>query len=388
MKHWYDRVPRTMGDWWLLTAGGGLILLAVALLPRAAGALGYLLGLLAPFAGGLVLAYVLDIPTRFFAQKLFRGRRGPAIALAYLALLAAVVVLVWLVVPQLWQSVTSFAANLPAYTQTLTGLLALAQERLPINADKLAGLLQDSGAMLQQLLDGVVGNAPQIAGAAAGAAGSVMNVFLALAASVYMLSGKEEMLRDARLALRAALPPKAAANVLSVFTLANRTFSGYIGGQLLDALLVGIETFVLMTVLGLDFAPMIGVLVGVTNIIPILGPFIGAVPGAIILLLSSPLQAVEFVIVVLVVQQIDGNFIAPRILGGATGLSGLWVMLAILVGGELFGLAGMLAGVPVLAVLATLARQAVGAGLSARGIDPSAGEAPPAPQKDNKNVTK
>ena len=115
--------------------------------------------------------------------------------------------------------------------------------------------------------------------------------------------------------------------------MANRTFSGYIGGQLVDALLVGVETFLLMSLFRLDYAPLIAVLVGVTNIIPLLGPFIGAVPGALILLLESPLQELEFVIIILVVQQVDGNFIAPRILGGATGMPGLGVLLAIIVGG-------------------------------------------------------
>ena len=179
--------------------------------------------------------------------------------------------------------------------------------------------------------------------------------------------------------IRAALPPKAAGSLFSVCTMANRTFSGYIGGQLLDALLVGVETFVLMTILGISYAPMIAVLVGVTNIIPVLGPFIGAVPGALILLLESPLQAVEFVVVVLVVQQIDGNFIAPRILGGATGLPGLGVLFAILVGGDLFGIPGMVVGVPTLAVIVALLKQLVGAGLTARGIDESIEAAPAAP---------
>src|SRR5699024_3316169 len=119
----------------------------------------------------------------------------------------------------------------------------------------------------------------------------------------------------------------------------------------------------------LDYAPLIAVLVGVTNIIPLLGPFIGAAPGALILLLESPLQALEFVIIILVVQQVDGNFIAPRILGGATGMPGLGVLLAIIVGGNLFGVPGMVVGVPTLAVLVTLLKQAVGAGLAARGID-------------------
>ena len=138
-----------------------------------------------------------------------------------------------------------------------------------------------------------------------------------------------------------------------------------------------------MSIFGLEYAPLLAVLVGMTNIVPVLGPFLGAVPGIVILLLEAPWKAAEFAIIIFVVQQVDGNFIAPRILGGATGLPGLGVLLAIVVGGELFGIPGMVAGVPTLAVLAALARQAVGAGLTARGLPE---EPPPAPQK--KTVTK
>ena len=188
-------------------------------------------------------------------------------------------------------------------------------------------------------------------------------------AFVEIMPGKEALLRAARACLHAALPPRAAGSVLEICRLANKIFSGYIGGQLVDALLVGGETFALMSIFGLEYAPLLAVLVGVTNIVPVLGPFLGAVPGLIILLLELPWKAAEFAIIIFVVQQVDGNFIAPRILGGATGLPGLGVLLAIVVGGAWFGIPGMVLGVPTLAVLAALLKQAVGAGLTARGLD-------------------
>ena len=210
--------------------------------------------------------------------------------------------------------------------------------------------------------------AQSAAKAASGAAGAAADAFVTLAVSIYLLSGKAELLQAARCCLRAALPPGAAAGVFSVCRLANRIFSGYLGGQLVDALLVGGETFALMSIFGLEYAPLLAVLVGMTNIVPVLGPFLGAVPGIVILLLEAPWKAAEFAIIIFVVQQVDGNFIAPRILGGATGLPGLGVLLAIVVGGAWFGIPGMVLGVPTLAVLAALARQAVGAGLTARGL--------------------
>ena len=245
-------------------------------------------------------------------------------------------------------------------------------------------ILQQLTARLQSEFAAWSGRAAQAAAkAASNTAGAAADAGIALAASIYLLLGKEKLLHSVRLCLRAALPSRTVGQLVAVFQLADRTFSGYIGGQLVDALLVGTETFALMLLLRLDYAPLIAVMVGATNIVPVLGPFLGAVPGVLLLLLESPLQAAEFLIIILAVQQIDGNFIAPRILGGATGLSGLGVLLAIVVGGELFGIPGMVAGVPTLAVLVALARQAVGAGLTAHGLPE---EPPPAPQ--GKTVTK
>lgn len=357
MKRWYNRKPETMQDWLLLFAVAAALLAVVWYLPAIAAALRVLLGLATPFAGGLALAYVLDIPARWFAIHLFGGRRGPGILLAYLALFGVVATLVGLVVPQLVQSVGSFAAALPGYLENAQALLELVQANYGVDTTSLSELLLNSGSSVESFLSGL---APQLAQAAMGAAGQVLNGFLALAASVYLLCGKAELLHTARLALRTALPPRTAGNVLGVFAMANKTFSGYIGGQLVDAVLVGGETFVLMLLFGIPYAPLISVVVAVTNIVPMLGPYLGAVPGAALLLFSGqPVHALEFLVIVLVVQQVDGNFIAPRILGSATGISGLWVLAAIVVGGGLFGIPGMVIGVPVLGVAANLAKAAL-----------------------------
>lgn len=370
MKDWLERVPKTTRDFLLLALGVALIFGAVRQLPVLAGGVGFLLKILAPFAWGLVLAYILDIPTRFFAQKLFKGKRGLAVVLSYILMFGVVGLLLSLVVPQLASSVSSFVSKLSAYEADIQNALTWVQQTFGIDTATLEQYVEEVTDAVTKWFSTVSGEAAQAAAnAAAGVAGAAMDSFVTLAVSIYLLTGKEMLLHALRTCLRAALPPRKVGSVFSVCAMANRTFSGYIGGQLLDALLVGFETFFLMSLFRLDYAPLIAVLVGVTNIIPVLGPFIGAVPGAVILLLESPLQAVEFVLIILVVQQVDGNFIAPRILGGATGLPGLGVLLAIIVGGSLFGIPGMVIGVPTLAVIVTLIKQAVGAGLTARGID-------------------
>ena len=370
MKKWLDRVPRTTGDFLRMALGVALIFGLAWQLPTLAGGLGKFFNILSPFAWGIVLAYVLDIPTRFFAEKLFHGKRGVAVVLSYILLFGVVALLLSLVVPQLAASISSFVASLSTYEEDIQNTLTWVQQTFGIDTATLELYVQQLTDNLQEWFKSISGQAAQAAAdAAAGVAGAAMDSFVTLAVSIYLLGGKDLLLRAARPCLRAALPPKQAGSVFSVCTMANRTFSGYIGGQLMDALLVGVETFVLMSLFRLDYAPLIAVLVGVTNIIPVLGPFIGAVPGTIILLLESPLQAVEFVLIILVVQQVDGNFIAPRIIGGATGLPGLGVLMAIIVGGNLFGIPGMVIGVPTLAVIVTLIKQAVGAELTARGID-------------------
>ena len=387
MKNWLDRTPRTARDLLYLIAAAAVIWLVVGALPGTAGGFAAVLGALSPFAGGIALAYVLDIPTRFYAEKLFRGKRAPAIVLAYLTFIVVLAAVIGLILPQLVQSISTFVNALPGYLDSAAASLGALLKRFNADTDLTATLtanLENSGERFQETAANMMSTVAGAAAAgAAGAAGRVLDAFVSLAASIYLLAEKEPLLKACRALLRALFPPRAAAGVLAVFQLANRTFSGYIGGQLLDALLVGIETFIAMLILRLNYAPMIAVLVAVTNIIPIAGPYIGAIPSALLLLLSGePLQALIFCILILVVQQVDGNFIAPRILGGATGISGLWVLVAIIVGGGLFGIVGMVVGVPVMAVLAALLKQAVGAGLTARGLDPATGGESPLPDPD------
>ena len=284
--------------------------------------------------------------------------------LCALALLAA------LVVPQLVQSVTTFAGRLGAYEETIRGLLVWVQNTFGIDTATAEQLVQMVGTALQNWFGGLSRSAARAAADfVSGAARAAGNAVVALAASIYLLSGKEALLRAARACLHAALPPRAAGSVLAICRLANKIFSGYIGGQLGDALLVGGETFALMSIFGLEYAPLLSVLVGVTNIVPVLGPFLGAVPGLIILLLELPWKAAEFAIIIFVVQQVDGNFIGPKILGSSIGISALWILFSIVVGGDLFGLVGMVVGVPTFATFYGLLRQFTAWCLERRGID-------------------
>ena len=194
-----------------------------------------------------------------------------------------------------------------------------------------------------------------------------MTVFTAIASSVYLLLQKDKLLRHARVLTRAFLPKSAAETTLRICHDANRNFGGFFAGKILDSAIIGVLTFVSMNILGLSYATLISIIVGITNIIPVFGPFIGAIPGAVILLFLDPWQALIFLILILIIQQLDGNFIGPMILGDSIGISALWVLFAIVVGGDLFGLVGMVVGVPIFATIYGILRTAARHGLRQKG---------------------
>ena len=184
-----------------------------------------------------------------------------------------------------------------------------------------------------------------------------------------MLADKEHLLHQLRTVTHALLPRSAAEQTLRICHYANDNFTGFFIGKIIDSAIIGVITFVCMTVLRLDFAVLISVFIGITNIIPVFGPFIGAVPSIFILLLVNPIQALIFCILILLIQQFDGNFIGPKILGQSIGISALWVLFSIVVGGDLLGIPGMVIGVPVFATLYGLAQEFIHAMLDRRGID-------------------
>ena len=230
MKHWLDRTPRTVGDWLGLALGTALIFGGVAQLPALAAALGQLAVMLRPFLWGLVLAYVLDIPTRWLAAKWFGGRRGAGAAVSYALLFGAAGLLLWLILPQLAQSVTSLFGKLAAYEETLRRLLAWVQATFGVDTATMDAILQQLTARMQSEFAAWSGRAAQAAAkAASNTAGAAADAGIALAASIYLLLGKEKLLHSVRLCLRAALPSRTVGQLGAVFQLADRTFSGYIG---------------------------------------------------------------------------------------------------------------------------------------------------------------
>lgn len=371
-EHIWTKKPETMLDWFCVVGACIALYLTLNNLGYFLGKIGVFIGIVSPFAGGIVIAYVLDPMVKFFYTKLFKEKkktRGFAILLAYLVAILLLVLLAWLVIPQIVDSIAMLVTNFPSYIQSVQDMLGMAQERFGVDLSSATKVLDDSEAMVKEIYSMASAAMPQIVASIGSVASNFVAIFTSIAASIYMLADKEHLLHQLRTLAHAFLPEKAAENTLRICHYANVNFTGFFVGKIIDSAIIGVITFVAMAILRLDFALLISVFIGITNIIPVFGPFIGAIPSIFILLLVDPIQAVIFGVLILVIQQVDGNFIGPKILGSSIGISALWILFSIVVGGDLFGLVGMVVGVPLFATFYGLAREFVHYMLDKRGLD-------------------
>ena len=371
-EHIWTKKPETMLDWFCVVGACIALYLTLNNLGYFLGKIGVFIGIVSPFAGGIVIAYVLDPMVKFFYTKLFKEKkktRGFAILLAYLVAILLLVLLAWLVIPQIVDSIAMLFTNFPSYIQSVQDMLGMAQERFGVDLSSATKMLDDSEAMVKEIYSMPSAAMPQIVASIGSVASNFVAIFTSIAASIYMLADKEHLLHQLRTLAHAFLPEKAAENTLRICHYANVNFTGFFVGKIIDSAIIGVITFVAMAILRLDFALLISVFIGITNIIPVFGPFIGAIPSIFILLLVDPIQALIFGVLILVIQQVDGNFIGPKILGSSIGISALWILFSIVVGGDLFGLVGMVVGVPLFATFYGLAREFVHYMLDKRGLD-------------------
>ena len=374
-KKWVRRKPETMLDWMII------IFAAIAfymVLNKGGFVLGMLAGvvnILAPFAGGVVIAYAINPLDTWMMKKIFRGKKKLhwlSMLIAYLVALVLVIGLVYLIVTQVFDSMRTFASNLGGYTKNLEAALLSLTERWPELQPYLATAIeyvQDLSTIVGDLLKMAMGYVPQLMSYFSDVTSTFVAVFTALASSIYLLTQKDKLLRHARILTRAFLPRNVAETTLRICHTANKNLSGFFTGKIIDSAIIGVLTYVCMLLFGMPYAPLISIIVGITNIIPVFGPFIGAVPGIIILLFLDPVQALWFALLILVIQQLDGNVIGPKILGDSIGISALWVLFSIVVFGDLFGLVGMVIGVPVFATMLGLVKEFAEWCLRYRGID-------------------
>lgn len=336
----------------------------------------------APFAVGAALAFILNVPMRAI-EKLLKGVKKPGLrrALAILLTLVAVLLVlsgvIWLLVPQITETVESLIAVLPAFFNRLRDQV---MEFLSQNPELLEWLNENTdfasinwSDMIQKTISWLSGSMTAVLdgafSAVVGLSTGIFNGVLSLVFGIYCLSRKEILARQGRRLLYSFLPEKVCDETVRILRMTNATFSRFLSGQCLEAVILGCMFAVSMSIFRMPFMPLVSVIIAVTALVPIVGAFVGCVLGAFFILVQDPMMAVWFVVMFLVLQQIEGNMIYPRVVGGSIGLPGMWVLVAVAVGGDLMGVGGMLLMIPLASVLYALAREITDKRLAARGID-------------------
>ena len=259
--------------------------------------------------------------------------------------------------PEFISSLSFFSENLPAYVNQLSQWLTEVSKQFDWSKETQSLLKIDWTKPLERITSTISDVATSLVSATISVASGIISFVLSVIFSIYILFGKERLIRNIRRVLYAFLPREKAQRLVAVGVLTNRIFSGFVTGQMTEAVIIGSLCYIGMTVMGLPYAVMISVIISMTSLIPILGAYLGGAMGAFVLLMINPVYSLWFLIFLVLLQQFEGNVIYPRVVGNSIGLPGLWVMVAILLFGSLFGVIGILLGVPMFSVFYALLRQ-------------------------------
>ena len=342
-------------------------------------ALRFMFNMLSPFLIGAALAFILNVPMRFLEGKLFSSpkvqkrfsaslRRGISLLLTFVLVIAVVALLVLVIAPQLASTVAGLGVTIQDF---FTRAVAWGQAEFSNNPKLLEwlntltidwksidweGILNKVVSFLKNGAGDVLSSTISVA---KGFFSGIATAFVAFVFACYLLLQKEKLALQCRKAIFALLPVKSAVRTVDIFALSQRVFSSFITGQCLEAVILGLMFFVAMSLLRMPYALLVGCLIAVTALIPIVGAFIGCGVGAFLILMVSPMQALIFVIMFLILQQIEGNLIYPYVVGNSVGLPSIWVLAAVSIGGSLMGVVGMLTFIPLVSVVYTLFREFV-----------------------------
>jgi predicted PurR-regulated permease PerM len=341
-----------------------LVIFALVNFSKIIAFLGKVISIFSPFLLGIILAFVLNVLNNFIEKKIFgkikpskiwnKIKRPLCITLSLILVFLTIFFVMNLLIPQLKNSASLFTDTLPAYKEDIIGILnKFDVDESTVN--KVGEYLDNFGKVIT---DYIKGNSKDVITVTTEVATSVVNIIskgiITLVFAIYMIAQKETLSRQINKVMKAYLKPKTINKINTVGILANKTFSNFVTGQCLEALIFGSLVFVGMLIFRFPYASTIGVLLGFTALIPIFGAFIGTAIGFILIMMVSPVKAILFVVFIIVLQQIEGNLIYPRVVGKSIGLPGMWVLLSVTVGGSIGGILGMLIATPLCSLLYAL----------------------------------
>lgn len=344
-----------------------------------ASSLSWFFSIFKPFIWGLILAYFINFLIMFSEKRFLRKVKKPktkrvwAMVISYIIFLVLIVLFLFMLIPQTLESLAILVGNLPTYIENLIDVGNALIDRYELSAtvitwinefyvyieDQIAGLMTNTN--VAEFLKGTYNVTTRVAG-------TILNLFIAVVVSIYFLAKKETYQAQIKKTMTAYLGKERTTGAVSFLDMTNRTFSNFLVGKILDSAIIGVICFIVMSIFNFPFTLLISVIIGVTNIIPFFGPFLGAIPSFFIILIADPSMALWFLLFILILQQIDGNIIGPKILGFSIGMSALWILFAIIIGGKLFGFIGMIIGVPAFAILFVLFKRYTEQRLEKQGL--------------------
>ena len=360
-----------------------VIMIALWKYPVVLSGLKFILNIIFPFLMGGAIAFILNVPMHFLEEKIFGSERAQkkvvqriarplSLALTILLVVGIIVMVMFVVIPELGATILTLGKSIQDFVPKVQ---EWCEKFFHDNKEVMVwaeSLNMDWQKILNSVIEFFKNGAGDVLNSTMSAArnlvSAVTTFFIAFVFACYILLQKEKLHVQMKKLLFAYLPKKRVEQALSVCSLTYRTFSNFLTGQCVEALILGTMFFVVMTIIRMPYAMLVGVLIAFTALIPIFGAFIGCAVGAFLILMVDPLKAVIFVIMFLVLQQIEGNFIYPKVVGNSVGLPSIWVLAAVSIGGSLMGVAGMLVFIPTVSVLYTLLRENIYHRLGKKGI--------------------
>lgn len=331
-----------------------------------------------PFIIGFSIAYIVNFLLNFYENKVFetkyikkiklKSKRGLAILFSYITTFFIISMFVKFLLPQLIDSVVGLVNDIPSYITNTTNFVNEIIMKLNIEDQYSQVLIDNFNSLVNYIIRFATNLIPALGGFLASVASSIWNVILGIIVSVYLLIDKEKLCALSKKITYGLFPESYADEIIKLVDRSNYTFGRFLVGKIIDSLIIGVLTFIILTIFKMPYTILVSVIVGITNIIPFFGPFIGAIPSFIIILFVSPVQALWFLLIILFIQQLDGNVIGPKILGDSIGISAFWILFSILVAGKLLGIVGMIIGVPLFAIFYSIVKEFIESKLRKKGL--------------------
>ena len=321
----------------------------------------YIVKILMPFIIGIFIAFILNVLLNVVENKLFKKlnnnkkwlkiKRPVSLIITFIIIITIIAFILGLLIPQLQNTISLFTKNFDTYKEQTITLL----DKIGLNSENINKYSSSINNLKEEITNYINDNRNEIMqttlGFASSFIGSITSLILGIVFAIYILLKKEDLARQFKKLLKAYLPTKYEKRISKMASLSNITFGNFISGQCLESVIIGLLCFIGMLILQIPYASTISVLVGFTALIPVFGAFIGTAIGAFLILMVSPIKAIIFIIFIIILQQLEGNLIYPKVVGKSVGLPSIWVMVAVTVGASIYGVLGMILSVPLCSIL-------------------------------------